>query len=105
MVTAQLLLLKSPLQGVSLRLRSLTEMPNKAVGMSGILINTIPIRIGTDPLYLNLYLNRFLDFGSAIEFYDKIAENPDNLCTQLKNKENSSSCPNLLSHEVFFIII
>ena len=73
--------------------------------MSGILINTIPIRLGTDSLYLNLYLNRFLDFGSAVEFYDKIAESPDNLRTQLKNRENSSSCQNLLSHEVFFMIM
>ena len=63
--------------------------------MSGILINTIPITLGTDSLYLNLYLNRFLDFGSAIEFYDKIAENPDNLCTQLKNREKLQLLPKL----------
>lgn len=51
--------------------------------MSGILIKTIPIRIGTDSLYLNLFKS-LSDFGFAIEFHDKIAENPDNLCTQLK---------------------
>lgn len=69
MVTAQLLLLKSPLQGVSLRLRSLREIPKKAVGMSGILIKTVPIRIGTDSLYLNPF-KCSLDFGFAITFYD-----------------------------------
>lgn len=89
MVTAQLLLLKSPLQGVSLKLRSLREIPKKAVGMSGILIKTLPIRIGTDSLYLHLFKS-FLDFGFAIEFYDKSAENPDNLCTQLENREHPS---------------
>ena len=72
--------------------------------MPGILIKNIPIRIGTDSLYLNLFKS-FSDFGFAIEFYDKIAENPDNLCTQLKNRENPSSYQNLPSHEVFFVII
>ena len=46
MVAAQLLLLKSSLQGVSERLRSLGEIRKKAVGMSGILMNPISIRVG-----------------------------------------------------------
>lgn len=69
MVTAQLLLLKSPLQGVSIRLRSFREIPKKAVGMSGILIKTLSIRIGTDSLYMNSFKSS-LHYGFAIEFYD-----------------------------------
>lgn len=99
MVTAQLLLLKSPLQGVALRLRSLREIPKKAVGMSGILIKTIPIRIGTDSLYLSPFKSS-LEFGSTIGFYDYVAENPKNLVhsqkagtSQLLPKPCSSTTP------------
>lgn len=46
--------------------------------MSGIWIKTIPIRIGTDSLYLNPFKSS-LHFGFAIEFYDYIAKNLDNL--------------------------
>lgn len=74
MVIAQLSLLKSPLQGVSLRLRSLREIPKKAVGMSGILIKTIPIRIGADSLNLKPF-KASLDFGFMTECYDEV-ENP-----------------------------
>lgn len=42
--------------------------------MSGILIKTLSIRIGTDSLYLNSF-QASLDFGFTIECYDKVAEN------------------------------
>lgn len=43
--------------------------------MSGILIKTLPIRIGTDSLYLNPF-KASLDFGITTECYDKVVENP-----------------------------
>lgn len=104
MVAAQLLLLKSSLKGVSERLRSLGDIRKKAVGMSGILMNPISIRVGmshstsvlSDPLYsLQLQLKFMSWLLKTLTTVDP--------CDNREKKSRSSQ--NLFNHIFIFMDI